>query len=265
MLTNKKNIFYTLRFAAAMCFIGHGAFGIITKEIWCNYFAVFGIGREMAYRLMPVVGTVDLIMGLSVLIYPTRLVFGWLLIWGAITAFLRPMSGEPFGEFVERAGNYGVPVAMLILCGWERPYLKNLFSLMSPSGPMDEEANAKVKKSLQLVVFMLLLGHGGLNIIEKKAIMHQYTTLGFSDPVMIARLVGVFEVAAAFSILITPIRSVVFVLLIWKAGTELFYPHWELFEWIERGASYGALLALWFVLPQNKFWLKTLQPQAEGV
>ena len=39
-LTNNQKIHYTLRVAAAMCFIGHGAFGIITKPIWCNYFAL---------------------------------------------------------------------------------------------------------------------------------------------------------------------------------------------------------------------------------
>jgi hypothetical protein len=41
------------------------------------------------------------------------------------------------------------------------------------------------------------------------------------------------------------------VLLVWKMGTELFYPHWEAFEWMERGGSYGAILALWFILPQT--------------
>ena len=42
---NTLKIHYTLRIAAAMCFIGHGAFGIITKPIWCNYFALFGIDK----------------------------------------------------------------------------------------------------------------------------------------------------------------------------------------------------------------------------
>lgn len=51
-LTQEKKIYYILRTAVAMCFIGHGAFGIITKQIWCNYFAVFGIGQEMAYHIM---------------------------------------------------------------------------------------------------------------------------------------------------------------------------------------------------------------------
>src|ERR1700684_1988803 len=76
MLQNKSNIYYTLRFASAMCFIGHGCFGIITKTIWCNYFAVFGIGHAAAYHLMPVVGTIDIICGLVILFYPLK-VFPW--------------------------------------------------------------------------------------------------------------------------------------------------------------------------------------------
>src|ERR1700733_1922353 len=94
----------TLRVASAMCFIGHGAFGIITKPIWFNYFAVFGIGHDLAYHLMPVLGTVDILLGLSLLFYPTRAVLAWLVGWGAVTALLRPLSGESVGEFIERAG-----------------------------------------------------------------------------------------------------------------------------------------------------------------
>ena len=116
---------YALRIASAMCFIGHGTFGIITKPIWCNYFAVFGIGHDLAYHLMPVLGTIDILLGLSLLFYPTRAVLGWLVIWGAVTALLRPLSGEPFGEFIERAGNYGAPLALLLLSGW-RPLWSRL-------------------------------------------------------------------------------------------------------------------------------------------
>ncbi len=45
-LTQQQKIYYALRLASAMCFIGHGAFGIITKPIWVNYFDVFGIGHD---------------------------------------------------------------------------------------------------------------------------------------------------------------------------------------------------------------------------
>src|SRR5579862_3385575 len=114
-LNTQQKIYYTLRLSAAMCFIGHGAFGIITKPIWCNYFAVFGIGHDLAYRLMPLVGTIDILLGLSLLFYPLRAVAGWLVCWGLITATLRPLSGEPVAEMIERAGNYGAPLALLLL------------------------------------------------------------------------------------------------------------------------------------------------------
>ena len=48
------------------------------------------------------------------------------------------------------------------------------------------------------------------------------------------------------------IRDRLLTLLIWKIGTELFYPHLELFEWIERAGSYGSLLALWLALRINE-------------
>ena len=115
--TTEQKMHYTLRLAAAMCFIGHGSFGIITKPIWCNYFAVFGIGHDTAYTLMPILGSVDVLMGIVLLFYPIRAFAGWLVIWGIVTASLRPLSGEPFAEFIERAGNFGAPLALLLLSG----------------------------------------------------------------------------------------------------------------------------------------------------
>ncbi len=257
-LQNDRKIYSTLRFAAAMCFIGHGAFGIITKQIWCNYFGVFGIGRDAAYRLMPYLGSADILLGISILIYPTRIVLWWLVIWGMITAFLRPMSGEPFAEFIERAGNYGAPLALLILSVPKGQLFKKLFSTVQAPEHIDDDAIARVTKLLRVVVFLLLAGHGWLNLMEKKGIMGQYTSLGFSNPALVAHIVGAFEVAAAFSLLIRPLRPVIFALFIWKMGTELFYPHWELFEWVERGGSYGALLALWFLLPRTSLQKKNV-------
>jgi hypothetical protein len=249
MMMHERNIYNTLRIAAAMCFIGHGAFGIITKEIWCNYFAVFGIGHHMAYVLMPWLGTFDICMGLSLLVYPTWAVVGWLVVWGAVTAFLRPMSGEPFAEFVERAGNFGAPLILLILySGGGREF--EWFAKIDPVKEFNKDNFAVSVKCLKIIVFLLIIGHAWLNLIEKKGLMGQYVSLGFSNPTQIAQIVGIFEVLLALSVLIKPIRPVLFALLVWKMSTELFYPHWELFEWIERGGSYGTILALWFALPR---------------
>jgi hypothetical protein len=246
-LTKEQKIYYALRVAAAMCFIGHGTFGIITKAIWCNYFAVFGIGHDLAYRLMPILGAADILMGLSLLIYPVRAVAVWLVGWGLVTAALRPMSGEPFAELVERAGNFGAPMALLLLCGTE----KNFRSWFKKIQPPDADRAAQLKTVrifLQCITFLLLAGHGWLNLIGKKGLLGQYTTLGFHDAHQVALTAGLIEIAMALLILIKPYRPALLIILVWKIGTELFYPRWEALEWIERGGSYGTLLALWFAL-----------------
>ena len=61
---------WILRIGAAACFIGHGAFGILTKEAWIPFFAFAGISRDWALTLMPVVGTIDIAAGLLVLAAP---------------------------------------------------------------------------------------------------------------------------------------------------------------------------------------------------
>ncbi|UOE51921.1 hypothetical protein MTO98_12605 [Mucilaginibacter sp. SMC90] len=247
-LTIDQKIYYTLRLAAAMCFIGHGAFGIITKQIWCNYFGVFGIGKEMAYTLMPYVGTVDILMGISMLVYPTRAIAAWLVVWGLATASMRPLSGEPFAEFIERAGNYGAPFVLLLMQGGFKIDKKQWFARMDDNVIINADILAKVITWLRVFAFMLLIGHGWLNLIQKQGLLNQYHALGFADPAKMAQIVGLFEVLAALMVLIRPFKNILLVFIIWKISSELFYPKYEMFEWIERGGSYGVLLALWFAV-----------------
>jgi hypothetical protein len=254
---HSKQIYYSLRIASAMCFIGHGAFGIITKHIWCNYFGVFGIGTETAYTLMPYVGIVDICFGLLIIFYPLRIAFAWLVVWGCFTALLRPLSGEPLAEFIERAGNLGAPLALLLLTHsdkknqWFKPVkIKHI--------RFNETTIGRVKICLRIVVFLLFIGHGLLNIIEKKSLLDQYSAIGFSNVSNVAHIIGSIEILAAFSVLIRPLSAVLLIFFVWKMLSEMFYPHWELFEFIERGGSYGTILALWFATRElklnNKFF-----------
>ena len=247
-LNNTKKIHYSLRVAAAMCFIGHGAFGIITKPIWCNYFALAGIGKATAYQLMPVVGTIDILLGIILLFRPVRAIAGWLVIWGIMTALARPLSGEPFAEFIERAGNFGAPLCLLLLGGGIKLNFKWAFSGIYPNEPATEKSMAAVKTCLRIIVFLLLAGHAWLNLLHKPALLSQYSSLGFSNPVNVSQIAGIFEIAAAISVLVKPVRSMIIIFLVWKMASELFYPHFEIFEWVERGGSYGTLLALLFCL-----------------
>jgi len=101
---------------------------------------------------------------------------------------------------------------------------------------------------LQVIASLLLAGHGWLNLVGKQGLLNQYSSLGFGDVNRLAFSIGLFEVAAAVLIVVRPLRPLIVMFLIWKIGSELFYPQWAAFEWIERGGSYGTLLALWLVL-----------------
>ena len=114
-------LFWLLRVACALEFVGHGAFGIITKAAWVPYFGLVGIPERWAYKLMPVVGSFDPFMGLLVLLKPIRAALLYMADWGLWTALPRPLSGEPLWETVERAPNYLVPLALLSLRGIPRP------------------------------------------------------------------------------------------------------------------------------------------------
>ena len=244
----EQKIYYTLRIASAMCFIGHGSFGIITKPIWSNYFGVFGISADTSYHLMPIVGSIDVLMGIIILLYPMRAIITWLVIWGVVTALLRPLSGEPFAEFIERAGNFGAPLALIILSGYAGTGFKKMLAPVTPAACVDTKILKSVTTCLRFVVCFLFIGHGWLNIIEKKDLVNLYMRFGFVNPAKTAGFIGLFEIVAGLSVLIRPVRSFVLLLFIWKIASELFYPHYEIFEWIERGGSYGAILALWFAL-----------------
>ena len=120
MSENRDRLWWVLRIGAAACFVGHGAFGIITKASWLPFFGLVGIGPDVAYKLMPIIGTIDIIAGLSVLVRPMPIVFLYMSVWALWTALLRPLAGETVFEAMERAGNYGVPLAMLLLVGLPR-------------------------------------------------------------------------------------------------------------------------------------------------
>lgn len=264
--TTEQKIHYVLRIAIAMCFIGHGSFGIITKPIWCNYFGVFGIDKPLAYGLMPLVGTFDILCGIAMLFHPNRAVAMWLVIWGFTTASLRPLSGEPFAEFIERAGNYGAPVALLCMYGignW-----KQWFARLKPDIHINTKTAERLFTCLQMAVFLLIAGHGWLNLLAKKSLLNQYSSLGFTNTTEVASMVGFAEIICAFITLFRPSKQLLIILFAWKIGSELLYPHYELFEWIERGGSYGCILALLLILqPQaNKgFEVNRLQPQVQSL
>jgi hypothetical protein len=239
---------WILRVGVAGCFIGHGAFGVITKAGWLPYFAVGGIGEPLAWKLMPVVGTMDIVMGLLALAWPCRALFIWAALWATWTALLRPLAGEPIWEFVERAGNYGVPFAILAVVGTDG----SLFERLSFSLPALEQARRKLFVwILRITTALLLAGHGALGLLSHKAgLAKHYAALGVGQPASLVPAVGAFEFFLAAMVLLRPRPGLFVVICVWKFSTECLFiaagaPFWEV---IERFGSYTAPLALALLL-----------------
>ncbi len=233
---------WILRIGVAGCFIGHGAFGVSTKAGWLPYFAVAGIPEDLAWKLMPMVGTMDILMGLSVLIFPTRAVLLWATMWTVWTALLRPLSGEPIWETLERAGNYGVPFAILLTVGVHGPLLQRVPTRWPT---LDASTRQRLSWALRVTTASLLMGHAGLGLFSRKhGLSLHYEAVGLSGS--ITPLVGAFEFFLAAAVLLRPSPRLLLSIVLWKVSTELLFipagaPFWEV---IERFGSYTAPLAL---------------------
>jgi hypothetical protein len=232
--TREATLHTLLRLAIGLCFIGHGAFGILTKAAWLPYFGLVGMGPEAAHRLMPVVGSVDILIGVAVLTRPHRLLLVWAVFWCVWTAALRPLTGEGIWEMLERAGNYGVPLALLLLGGaTHRAW---------PAAATREKGERLrlVFRTLQGTTALLLVGHGALLAGGKPAFVEHWAAVGV--PAAALPWLGGFEILLAGVVLARPGVGVLVFVAVWKLATEALWmgagaPAWE---WIERAGSYAA-------------------------
>jgi len=111
---------WILRIGIFGSFLGHGVFALMGKESWIPYFTSVGISESAAATLLPLIGGLDVVVALLALVWPLRLVLAWAAIWGFATALIRPISGEPIWDFVERSANWAAPLALLAMKGFPK-------------------------------------------------------------------------------------------------------------------------------------------------
>jgi len=246
-LTIEKRLLWLFRISVFATYVGHGAFGIIGKKAWVAYFGVVGIPEPWAWKLMPLIGTVDISVGLITLLSPRRAVLLYATIWGFWTALLRPLAGEPVWEALERAGNYGVPLAFLLASqatGW--------FSTLEIR-PVDAALKLRLARVLRATVSALLVGHGALaTVVQKPLLQHHLEAVGLPF-VPLTALCG-FEIALGLAVLLGSAGWLLLFVTSWKIISESFYPlsGAPFFEFIERGGSYIAPLALFLLIHQAR-------------
>jgi hypothetical protein len=240
MPSSDRVAWWVLRCAAAACFVGHGVFGVIGKSDWLPFFQLVGIGPSAAWWLMLVVGVTDIAVGLSVLFVPFRATFAYMAVWALWTAALRPLTGMSVWELVERAGNFGVPLALLVWT-WGPRARSNLFERLRFRS-LDQRA-PRVANVLALTTALLLIGHGAL-AFEGKPLLDKHLMLLDLPPMALAAQ-GWIEVTLGIACALTRSRTLMLAAFGWKVATESLFLvagawSWEL---VERGGSYGAPLA----------------------
>lgn len=245
---------WVFRLAVAACFVGHGAFGIITKAAWLPYFALFGIPEAWAWRLMPVVGSVDITIGILTLVAPIRAVLLYMAFWGFQTAMLRPLAGEGIWELLERAGNYGVPFAFLMMAGFPGA-LADWFTRVREF-VLNRERAHRIAWVLRGSTAALLIGHGGFGAFMHKDWHGYFDVLGIgaatAASLSLTAAIGWFEIALGLAVLVRPAAWLLVFVLAWKIGTELLRPlaGEPFWEFVERGGSYAAPLLLLLITPR---------------
>jgi hypothetical protein len=235
-----------------MCFLGHGSFGIMTKEEWLPYFGVAGIGRDAAFGLMPWIGLHDITLAAIGLVSPRPIVLLWMTAWCVWTAALRPLAGQGMWEFWERAGNYGVPFAFLVLAGWPRSW-REWIAPIHPK-PVSAATARAFGLALRSTIAILLIGHAGFGVFQhKEGLVHMYALAGLPAVAFgglpLSDAIGWMEIALAVAILVKPVAPLLLFVCLYKVASELLYPAtghaW--WEFIERGGDYAAPIALYLI------------------
>jgi hypothetical protein len=254
------SIHWLLRLALCCEFVGHGAFGVLTKAGWVPYFGVYSLPEAWAWKLMPLVGSVDIALGTLVLVAPVRAALLYMAFWGFFTATLRPLAGEGGWEFFERSYNFGIPFLMLWVHGFGTT-LRSWFAVITHVPRFTIIRAQPYQLALRAIMASMLIGHGSFGlVVGKQNLLRFYDMAGFDTfgvplPTLSAVIGGCEMLLGVLCLAVTSTAFFLFV-CVWKLGSELLhvpaqaYGAW--WEVIERGSSYAAPL-VWIGFHQ---WLR---------
>lgn len=233
-------------------YLGHGWAGLSRSRAWLPYYDLFGISADFAIDyMMYITGTIDVTIGLLILFWPLRILLLHTTVWGVFTALLRPTVGEGWWEFLERGGNYGMPLALLIMAGWGGWSLRRWLQRVDAPAAISDHAQIAVHWAMRGGLALLLIGHGGFGAFENKPYWYDFFAFfGISAPTVdsanLMVIVGGFEILLGLAVLIRPWRALLLFVLVWKLGTELLRPlvGQDWFQFVERDGDYVLPIAL---------------------
>ncbi len=103
---------WILRIGVFGTFCGHGTLALMGYPKWLPYLGLVGIEGELAFKAMFVIGIIDWVIAVVTLIKPSKYLLIYAAVWAFAAALARPLVGEPWLDFVERAANWAAPLAL---------------------------------------------------------------------------------------------------------------------------------------------------------
>lgn len=253
----QPQLHWVLRVTVACCFIGHGTWGVITKEGWLPFFRSQSIPDEIAWKLMPIIGAFDILMAVFLLVKPRRILLMWMFIWALWTAILRPIAGsQGTWEFWERAGNWLPPFMLILLGGAFAMKMKDWFTAYKEPA-LTEDKLGTIHFLGRLTIALLLIGHGGFGaFVEKQMLINHFASIGLPADVAFINAVGWFEIVLGVVVFALPILPLMWFVLVWKVITEFLYVTeggmLNIFEFLERFGDYGIPVAMIMIIHTQK-------------
>ncbi len=115
---------WLLRVALGVVFILHGYEALQHHAVFIDL--IIGTGNRLFGIWLPessvttaltVIGSVDVVVGAAVLLKGNRVIFGWMMIWGLITAMSRMTANgwDAYPDVMLRATHFMVPLALYML------------------------------------------------------------------------------------------------------------------------------------------------------
>ncbi len=111
---------WVLRIGVFGIFLGHGIYAIRANIGWVPLLETVGFSTELAVQIMPFIGMLDILVAISVLVKPLRLILIWAVFWTFLTALMRPIAGGSILDFMERTGNWATPLTLLLILHWKK-------------------------------------------------------------------------------------------------------------------------------------------------
>ena len=117
-----KILIWVLKIGVFGIFLGHGLYAFQIHPSWILFLETVGFPTISAIKIMPYIGSLDILVAISVLIKPLRFILIWAVFWAFLTALIRPIAGGSILDFIERSGNWATPLALLILINIQKKY-----------------------------------------------------------------------------------------------------------------------------------------------